>query len=94
MMKRTYRAVVSRRLVTVLTLTALVTVGLWIVRLRSSDDIETSGPYTIYCPACGKQETPELKWEGNEFLCPECNQYIASFKDPSKKPPPGTDALP
>ena len=73
MMKRTYRAVVSRRLVTVLTLTALVAVGLWIVRLRSSDDIETSGPYTIYCPTCGKQETPELKWEGNEFCCPDCN---------------------
>ena len=89
MTKRTYRAAASRKLITVLTLTALVAVGLWIVRLRGADDAGSTEPMTIYCPDCGKQETTEIKWEGPNFLCPECNQYIASYQDPSTKPPPG-----
>ena len=89
MTKRTYRAAASRKLIIVLTLSALAAGAFWIVRLSSSDDLDTAGPYTIFCPTCGKQEATELKWEDSKFLCPECNKYAASYEDPSTKPPPG-----
>ncbi len=94
MMKTTYRAALSRKLITVLTLTVLVAVGFAIVRLRNNEDVGSTDPMTIYCPTCGKQETTDIKWEGPNFLCPECNQYIASYKDPSTEPPPGIGESP
>ena len=94
MTKPTYRAEASRKLVITLTLAVLAAAAFWIVRLSSSDDIDATGPYTIYCPTCGKQEAAELKWEGRKFLCPECNQYTASFEDPSTKPPGGMEVSP
>ena len=86
---RTYRAAVSRKLVTVLSLTAVVAVGLWIVRLGGSDGPAPTGPMTIYCPTDGKQETTDVKWEGPNFLCPECNEYVASYEDLSTQVPGG-----
>lgn len=94
MTKTTHRAALSKKLVIWLALTTVVAAGLWIGRLRSDGGAGSTEPMTIYCPDCGKQETTEIKWEGSKFLCPECNQYSASFRDPSTKPPPGASEEP
>lgn len=88
------RAAVSQKLIAILVLTLIVAGGYWVVRWRSSTDMTTSGPYTIYCPTCGKQEVAKHEWEGTKFLCPECKKYTASSQDPSIKPPPGTNLAP
>ena len=89
-----HRAVLNRKLIVVLALTALVATGFWIFRVRSGLDVPaTRGPMTLYCPTCGEQKTTDVKWEGRKFLCPECNQYTASFQNPNANPA-GVTSLP
>lgn len=81
------RAAVSPKLIVVLVLTVIVAGGFWIVRSRGGSDLTMSEPMTIYCPTCGEQETNKPKWKGAKFLCPKCNEYIATYDDPSVAPP-------
>lgn len=81
------RAAVSQKLITILVLALVVAGGFWVVRCRSDSDVtNTSEPMTLYCPTCGKQETNEIKFEGAKFLCPKCNEYIATYEDPNVGP--------
>ena len=88
-MMRSRRAAVNKKLIVVLALTVLAAAGFWIVKSMSGPDTEVGvGVMTIYCPTCGKQQLDpsKAKWKGSKFLCPNCNEYIATPKEPTNLP--------
>lgn len=84
---RIRRAAVNKGLITVLALTCVVAVGVWIY--RATRPIDYAGPVgtemNLVCTSCGDVKVPsdKIDYKGRDFKCPKCGQYTAHLPGPT-----------
>lgn len=80
-MRRMRRGAVNKGLITVLVLTCIAAVGIWIYRATRPVDYEVASgtEMRLICSTCGEVAVPIDKYEykGRDFKCPKCGQFSA-----------------